>query len=959
MTKAKNNRSRIIAVLLSLCLLLSLTLTAVAATKTSSQDGLEVTLSTDKDEYSADDTIVATLTVRNTNDVAVESVELETLIPEGYQLAEKSLASTKVDKLEPGEEVSLVTDLVKETTNPDPDNPVPSNSEDDSNSGDDKGTKDSHSDNNSSNETGSNNPESSQSGENASSAQSGENGSNNTGSSSSRSSSASGSASGSSSYSSSGSNSTSNSSSSNNSGKEISVNTGDESNLIMWIGIALSALLGVTLVWYIRKHTNVKGKALLSVLLALTFMVSSFASIPILVDADEETIQMSISTSVKYESDDLSIVGKVSYKKELPAQNEEFVLTTNVDTLIVSEEEQIVYFYLQTLDNFDKIALIDSESKEIAVMLDDGKYSESGDDIEKDGTYSAKVTLNCKLETVLRFNAVGYINGEVVQMSNDISIIVNETLSDDEMNAIEIVNLALQELVTSEDYQKLNRDDKVSMAIGVLDELEEQGYIIKDSISWIDETGIIEFDFLGDVPGGLMIDDFAEELDSPSDEETDVERTDEVDAVTSSINNDSANDASVETSSSKVSLWEATIYYSYPDSEREWRYPFFEKCITDWNESSVKTNIIDMATVKDFANIDTSVNFLIFSMHGSIYGGKPVMCTVETVNSTNKDLYKADIKAKNVSIVTTTSGKTNYWIRHTFFSAHYGSFEGNTIFVQCCNFYGHEGNIQYDFAKSFRNADSVTGFHNSVYSYYSRDMMKKYIELVANGGSPSEALTACKANYGENDASYGHNVGKLDAYPIQIINNSNTLADGLQNPSFEDSFKYWHTTGDCRIVPVLGNLTPTAGAKMALLTTGIGSAESIYLAGTEGSIIYQNFVVPMNATSISFDYDVISEEPMEFVGSKFDDQFEVLLSAKDDIASMVLAKESVNSSTWYEFEGVDFEGGDDTVYHTDWIHVEKDISQYRGKIVTLRFNIFDVGDSAYDTAAVVDNIKVA
>ena len=343
MTKAKNNRSRIIAVLLSLCLLLSLTLTAVAATKTSSQDGLEVTLSTDKDGYSADDTIVATLTVKNTNDVAVESVELETLIPDGYQLAEKSTASTKLNKLEPGAEVSLVTDLVKETTNPDPDNPtpvnpdpdnptpvspdpdnptpvnpdpdnpVPSNSEDDSNSGDDKGTKDSHSDNNSSNETGSNNPESSQSGENASSAQSGENGSNNTGSSSSRSSSASGSASGSSSYSSSGSNSTSNSSSSNNSGKEISVNTGDESNLILWVGIALSALFAILVVYYLKKHKVKLGKVFLSIVLALSLLAPTFAVFSIKANAEKERVEQSVTVNVMLDNSSFGLNAVVTY----------------------------------------------------------------------------------------------------------------------------------------------------------------------------------------------------------------------------------------------------------------------------------------------------------------------------------------------------------------------------------------------------------------------------------------------------------------------------------------------------------------------------------------------------------------------------------------------------------------------------------------------------------------------
>ena len=55
--------------------------------RSDSQDGLEVTLTTDKEKYSKGEEIVATLTVTNTNDTAVSNVSLENLIPEGYKLA--------------------------------------------------------------------------------------------------------------------------------------------------------------------------------------------------------------------------------------------------------------------------------------------------------------------------------------------------------------------------------------------------------------------------------------------------------------------------------------------------------------------------------------------------------------------------------------------------------------------------------------------------------------------------------------------------------------------------------------------------------------------------------------------------------------------------------------------------------------------------------------------------------
>lgn len=56
-----------------------------------------------------------------------------------------------------------------------------------------------------------------------------------------------------------------------------------------------------------------------------------------------------------------------------------------------------------------------------------------------------------------------------------------------------------------------------------------------------------------------------------------------------------------------------------------------------------------------------------------------------------------------------------------------------------------------------------------------------------------------------------------------------------------------------------------------MISTGIGSAESKYVNGNEGSYVSQCFVVPTDAKALSFSYDVISEEPMEYVGDSLYD----------------------------------------------------------------------------------------
>ena len=72
-----------------------------------------------------------------------------------------------------------------------------------------------------------------------------------------------------------------------------------------------------------------------------------------------------------------------------------------------------------------------------------------------------------------------------------------------------------------------------------------------------------------------------------------------------------------------------------------------------------------------------------------------------------------------------------------------------------------------------------------------------------------------------------------------------------------------------------------------------------------------------------------------------------------------LAFESVNSSSWQSVSGIDFFEGDDTTYMTGWKHVDVDISAlHDAKAIIFKTNTWDVGDSLWDTAALIDNVQL-
>ena len=149
---------------------------------------------------------------------------------------------------------------------------------------------------------------------------------------------------------------------------------------------------------------------------------------------------------------------------------------------------------------------------------------------------------------------------------------------------------------------------------------------------------------------------------------------------------------------------------------------------------------------------------------------------------------------------------------------------------------------------------------------------------------------------------------------------------------------------------------------MGYISTGIGSKEIDYMNATEGSVISQTFKVPENATTLSFKYNIISEEPLEWLGTQYDDTFKALLYNTNGTEVTELAYESIKNSSpdrWTLVPDLDFEGGDDTTYTLGWQTVSYDVSDYAGTYVTLRFCIYDAGDSIYDSIALIDEVKVA
>ena len=979
----------------------------------SSQDGLEVTLTTDKESYSQSEQIVATLTVTNTNEAEISNVSLENVIPEGYTLADGSEATKQFESLGAGETVTLTVTYVADSVSGDEANPG---------NGDSTGSGD-----NSGSET-ENQPGTGDNGDNSSTGNdAGNNGNTGTGSNS-----------GNSGNTGTGNNSGNNSSSNQNSnqsntGKTDSAPaTGDNANIVLWVVLLVVAGAGIITIFALKKKN---GKKLLSLFLCVAMVGSLATGVSTKAYAEENSSSsINIENVIVVDGEELTIRGIVNYN--IPSTNpvDDSMIKLSVSKTEYSlSEDGTIYFYAEVNCEAENIALIDAETEEVLLeLVDDGKYSESGDDLPGDNIYTAKAELDTSFENEYRFYAVA--SGKKELVSNTIKVVVFSNFTDKQLADMDKVDEKIQtELFLAENFDSMTIEERKEIADSLFEKMIAEGLIENDSVLYNEETQSYTFVYSAGVLGSLIIknwntnqngaaenvklsDEIFDLIESDISTEEDVDNVDNtnefievvpdeetageliesapeketadelIEAVpeeeTINERNDEINTYAFEENTilayaddgGNFTVGKALILWSFDQAwdTPSYRRPFYAAAESDWESNGLDVTVNYNSTVEDYKNLK-GYDVIVFSGHGAYDTYKAGIFGISktTVSSLllhekstwyKNSTYSADLKAFRIG-KTSVQGGTMYAILPNFFTYYYstGDLDGSFVFAENCEFYGKSGTENNTMANAIRStsAESVIGFHNSVMADYSRDFMKDYVDNLIEGSTTKEAYDAAIANQGANDYFTGREQYGPTAYPIFTGSENSSLINAeIKNGDFEEASTpvEWNQVGDTRVVNKLGSIVPYKNQRMAILTTGIGSAEEDYLSGTEGSVLSQIVKIPENITSLVFSYDFVSEEPIEYVGSIYNDTFAVQVISESGVETILT--DDVNTATWYEISGIDFDGGDSTTYHTNWKYIECDLSKYAGQVVNIRFMVYDVGDSIYDSAVLLDTVSL-
>ena len=215
---------------------------------------------------------------------------------------------------------------------------------------------------------------------------------------------------------------------------------------------------------------------------------------------------------------------------------------------------------------------------------------------------------------------------------------------------------------------------------------------------------------------------------------------------------------------------------------------------------------------------------------------------------------------------------------------------------------------------------------------------------------PETLSTSIIYVYDPDTGAYGSiyvsiNSGVIPELEITLTVPEEAAEESLPNGCFDqEDWGSFSKTGNAKVISSLGDILPAQGSGMAFISSGTGA----YLDRESSFEI--TLTVPADAAQIKFSYNFLTNEYPEWVGSAYNDLFNVILYS--GLGASLLVEERVNTSD-LDDSGSGYDG------ETGWKQATVDISEVAGTndVITLKFVVADVTDTIYDSVGLIDNLR--
>ncbi len=686
-------------IIVMLTILFSFSITALAQTTT--QDGLQVNLTTDKQSYSLNEDIQITISVTNTNDFTVKDVSIEALLPDKFELKDSNdETSTKAIDLKSGEQANLtVVAVVKggeqNVTNP-TESTVESSTKPDStteptikptenNTDNTQNTKDTKPNTQTTTSIISNN-------DNNKSDKSNDNTKNN------------------------------------NNQDNTSIKTGsDYTYMCIFIVLLLASIS--TLLYCLIKHFNKTTKIVTSVLcvvIAVTSVVGISKFNAFAQENNSSTI--TVSEQIKVGNKDYTISANVKYENILNYTDDNSgYLHSNPISANVGEKTDVTFYFEISSDKMlnDKEVDFYIDDKLVGTLNNNGL---NGDVVANDNIYSGTFTMFSNERKFVKCHVV-YEN----KKSKTYSFQYYKPATDHEE---EIITDFYSDIADIKSKYIINRDEYDNIKGSGLSKAEK---CYNEIISYLEERSDIEnygfsgFNVMVDFNFGLTVGIPFEDL---------VENNSSIMPLRS-IN---AKNSTYSGSSYKSRIVTLQPHY-YELNATEFDNAAIN--ITKSNNNYMFTENLDnqQITIETMKSL-SKYGIVILDSHGGIYGSYGYIISLSEIVTEEKnekyeasgDLWKTVIPNGNYYIIT-----------EKFFDKYYSENDFNNSIIYlgtCC---GGNYNVGIRDILKKKGVEAVLTYKNTVITTYNREMITTISERLSKGDSIEDAVKKAKKKHGEHD----------------------------------------------------------------------------------------------------------------------------------------------------------------------------------------------------------------
>jgi hypothetical protein len=353
------------------------------------------------------------------------------------------------------------------------------------------------------------------------------------------------------------------------------------------------------------------------------------------------------------------------------------------------------------------------------------------------------------------------------------------------------------------------------------------------------------------------------------------------------------------------------------------------------------------------------------------------MLTGEVVTPEARAKYELNLKTQALGIGPAGADGKQRFLMSSKFIRTLGRFPGSIVYAGACrSFYAGE------FATAFleAGAGAYLGYTDVVKSAFAYQTGKAFFECLLTNKTTGECWDPTLDDGGSTEERGvkrdGDTIVAVTRKPAHLKMLGRTdltlaaTASGLTNAGFEETEdsgassvapRTWLRVGDARAMTALGGYVPAEGARMGLLSTGLGFTQ------TNGEL-QQTFCVPAGVKTLSYDWNFISDEFKSYCGDpEYQDNLRVTLQERGAAEPQVVQAVKIDDlcdtvgPSLFAVPDVNYMDMDGMSYATGWKRSAAfDVSAFAGsgKPVTLRFTLADKGDSIYDTVVLVDGLKL-